>query len=153
MKAEVTTPKELKSSELLAVGFIDDARAYVNAAEQLVDFDNVGPRYFLFCHALELALKAYILASGGNQKELQAIRHDLMKGYDRALALGYKPADTRTAEIVAWLNPYHRDHMFRYKTTGLRILPTGEDLTAVCKSMLNEIRPITRAAYLATNQQ
>ena len=79
----------MKSNELLAVGYIRDAEGYADAAEQLVEFRNISPRYFLFCHAIELALKAYILATGGDQKELRVtIKHDLQKAYDRATALG-----------------------------------------------------------------
>jgi hypothetical protein len=58
-----------KSNELLAIGFANDSEAYIGAAQQLENFRSFGPRYFLFCHALELLLKAQILASGGDQKE------------------------------------------------------------------------------------
>jgi hypothetical protein len=43
-----------------------------------------NPRYFPYCHAIELALKAYILASGGEDREVRKIKHDLGKAYRRA---------------------------------------------------------------------
>jgi hypothetical protein len=79
---------ERKTNELLAVGFANDAKAYIGAAHQLEDFSSFGPRYFLFCHALELLLKAQILATGADQEELFEIRHDLEKAYDRAIRAG-----------------------------------------------------------------
>jgi hypothetical protein len=98
---------ERKSNELLAVGFATDAEAYIGAAQQLESFRSFGRRYFLFCHALELLLKAQILATGADQEELFEIRHDLEKAYGRAIELGYTPADDRVKQIVVWLAPYH----------------------------------------------
>jgi hypothetical protein len=155
MKAKVLTPpRPMKSNELMAVGYIRDAGGYADAAEQLVNFRNHNPRYFLFCHAIELALKSYILAAGGDQKELKTIRHDLQKAYDRARALGYKPTDPSVPDIVETLDPYHKDYTFRYKDkTGLQILPNADELADAVKSMLNQIEPITRAAYLKTQKK
>jgi hypothetical protein len=68
IKVRVTTKPRPASSELLAVGHIDDADRYADAAKQLTDFKHFNPRYFLYCHAIELALKAYILASGGEDR-------------------------------------------------------------------------------------
>jgi hypothetical protein len=137
-----------KTNELLAIGFANDAEAYIGAAQQLEDFRSFGPRYFLFCHALELLLKAQILATGADQEELIKIGHDLGKAYSRAIELGYRPADDRATQIVVWLAPYHKDHTFRYKETGYLVVPTGEDLVTIFRSMHLEIEATVRAAYL-----
>jgi hypothetical protein len=105
-------------------------------------------RYFLFCHALELLLKAQVLATGGDQEELFAIRHDLEKAYGRAVELGYSPGDDRAKQLVIWLAPYHKDHTFRYKETGYLIVPTADNLIATLNSMYREIEQTVRAAYL-----
>lgn len=139
-----------KSNELLAVGFANDAEAYMRAAKQLKDFQSFGPRYFLFCHALELLLKAQLLATGGDQSELFEIRHDLEKAYNRAVELGYRPADDRVRQIVIWLSELHKHHTFRYKETGYLIVPTAEDLIGTLQSMHREIEAAVRAAYLKT---
>ena len=136
-----------KSNELLAGGFVNDAEAYIGAAMQLEDFESFGPRYFLFCHALELLLKAQILASGGDQGELFDIRHDLEKAYSRAVELGYTPADDRVKQIVVWLAPYHKHHTFRYKETGYLIVPKADDLLTIFQSMHLEIEATVRVAY------
>jgi hypothetical protein len=137
-----------KSNELLAVGFASDAEAYIAAARQLEDFKSFGPRYFLFCHAIELLLKAQLLATGGDQEELFEIRHDLEKAYDRAVELGYSMADDRVKEIVIWLAPFHKYHTFRYRETGRVTVPTAEDLIEIVQSMHREIEATVRAAYL-----
>lgn len=157
MKAKVLTPPQPpKPIELLAVSYIGDADAYADAAIQLNDLRNNSPRYFLFCHAIELALKAYILASGGNRKERKprSVRHHLKNLYDRAKELGYQSSDPRIPEVVEWLEPYHSDFSFRYKeATGLRVLPNPEELGAIFKIMWNEIEPVTRAAFLKTQKK
>jgi hypothetical protein len=35
------------------------------------DVDMFSPVYFLLCHGIELSLKAFILASGGSERELK----------------------------------------------------------------------------------
>ena len=147
IKVRVTTKFRPASSELLAVGYIDDADRYADAAKQLTDFKHFNPRYFLYCHAIELALKAYILASGGDDREVRKIKHDLGKAYRRASELGYTPALDGTAEIVDWLHPYHQDYAFRYKQTGIRAVPRPEDIDEVINSMLLEIEKTARAAF------
>ena len=59
-----------RRKEYVAIGYIVDARSYLDAARliQSVEEHQPGlfsPIYFLLCHAIELVLKAYILTSGG----------------------------------------------------------------------------------------
>jgi hypothetical protein len=51
------------------------------------------PRYFLFCHAIELVLKAYIARADREItiKKLKDVGHDLTKAYNKAIALGLRP--------------------------------------------------------------
>jgi hypothetical protein len=47
--------------------FLCEARQYLNAADILIRDDSADanpPAYFLMCHALELLLKAYVMARG-----------------------------------------------------------------------------------------
>src|SRR5205809_22903 len=54
----------------LAHQYLGDAVSYVSAAKLLDESDgHFSPKYFLLCHALELALKAYILATGSTEKD------------------------------------------------------------------------------------
>jgi hypothetical protein len=39
-----------------------------------------SPKYFLLCHAIELALKAYILAEGGTEKETKQLGSRFRQG-------------------------------------------------------------------------
>jgi hypothetical protein len=75
-----------KPPQMLAIGLIDDAKAYVESGRQLDKCVGVSahffplfpPIYFLLCQAMELSLKAYLAASGVSNITLRKrIGHDL----------------------------------------------------------------------------
>jgi hypothetical protein len=140
----LTRNRPRPSNAMLADGYIKDAASYSDAAKQLEHFTKKpAPRYFLYCHAIELSLKAYILASGGNEAEVRKIKHDLGKAFSRASELGYRPSLDGTKEVIENLDPYHQDYSFRYMRMGLKILPRFEDIDQVANSMLRDIEPMT----------
>ena len=72
------------------------------------------PRYFLLCHAIELALKAYLALYGFTQDELQnEFRHNLEKLLDKAVELGLQINQSAQNEIKL-LNEAHTKHWPRY---------------------------------------
>jgi hypothetical protein len=82
------------------------------------------------------------------------IRHDLQKLYDLATERGYKSFDPRIPEVVGWLEPHHFDFSFRYKEkTGPRTYPDPKELGEVVKILCRQIEPVTRAAFLKTQQK
>ena len=86
-----------RQTELVGMGYLTDAKAYLKAGNALSqsDVDMYSPVYFLLCHGIELSLKAFILASGGSERELkqQDTRHHLNVLRDRARVLGYQSAN------------------------------------------------------------
>jgi hypothetical protein len=147
------TTKENRSNEQLAVRFAYDANSFLEAANSLTQDSSLGPRYFLFCHSIELLLKSFILASGGDQKELHQLGHKLKDSLARAAQLGFAPADPSLVTLVDWLDPYHRNHDFRYAQTGYKVLPAQLDLSASIMRTHDQIEPIARAAYVKANPQ
>jgi hypothetical protein len=135
-----------RPTELVGMGFLTDAKAYLKAANALPrdDISLFTPVYFLLCHGIELSLKAFILASGGSERELrkQDIRHQLDKLRDRARALGYQPANAKTDEVIEMLAPYHANHSFRYRDPGYARWPVISDTVEVLTSMLDEVGPV-----------
>ena len=120
-----------RPTELVGMGYLTDAKAYLKAGNALSqsDIEMYSPVYFLLCHAIELSLKAFILASGGSERELkqQDTRHHLNVLRDRACALGYQSANEKTDEVIEMLAPYHSNHSFRYKDPGYASLPIIAD--------------------------
>ena len=135
-----------RQTELVGMGYLTDAKAYLKAGNALSqsDVDMYSPLYFLVCHGIELSLKAFILASGGSERELkqQDTRHHLNVLRDRARALGYQPANEKTNEVIEMLAPYHSNHSFRYRDPGYKSFPVIADTIEVLTSMLDEISPV-----------
>ncbi|MCC8963740.1 hypothetical protein H8A95_15830 [Bradyrhizobium sp. Pear76] len=139
------------TNEQLSVRFAYDSSSFAKAAGSLSDTEGFGPRYYLFCHSLELILKSYILASGGDQAELKGLGHKLNDSLVRAKALGFASPTTDFDLFVDWLDPFHRSHDFRYATTGFKRVPTSEDLIRVLKAAHDQVEPVARASYLRAN--
>jgi hypothetical protein len=131
------------TNEEIALRFARDASTFSNAAKSLEDFRMFGPRYYLLCHAIELILKSYILASGGDQSELggrrRGLGHNLTKSLKRAKALGFVPIEKDLKRFVDWLDPYHRNHEFRYPRRGFKRLPTAEDVIRVIEGTHRQV--------------
>jgi hypothetical protein len=96
-----------KPPQLLAPRFLRDAEGYVESARQLaapqggIVYNRPGPVYHLLCHAIELALKAYLAASGVPITTLaNHIRHDLEVAFRCAQKHGFAPSEARFGEIV-----------------------------------------------------
>jgi hypothetical protein len=73
------------------------------------------PRYFMLCHAIELALKAYLAHEGASYKDLKDFGHNLSQLLTDATQKGLSlTAPTRTA--INTLNEAHTKFWHRYPT-------------------------------------
>jgi hypothetical protein len=102
---------------ILSTQFFSDARAYLTAADILIrdaSPDVNQPAYFLMCHALELVLKAYIMARGGSYEEVVDLGHDLQKAHSRAESLGLPVDGEQTRILIQRLSEFHEALLFRY---------------------------------------
>jgi hypothetical protein len=144
--------EDFDGKEYVAIGHITDAKAYLRAAQLIESADPdlpSSPTYFLLCHAIEIVLKAYILAAGGTEKELrpQKVRHHLDELRNRAVALGYSPSEKTTA-VIDMLAPYHANHSFRYRDPGFKTYPTTGEVILSLETMLAQTEPIARKCLL-----
>jgi hypothetical protein len=150
-----------KPPQLLAIAFIQDARAYVECARLLgrhhqgVTAKYVQPTYFLLCQAIELALKAHLAASGMPKKTLRnKIGHNIDVAFRHARRFGFAPADDRFPELVQWLAPYHFDHSFRYrKGDGFHQLPRASEAAEIIHNTVEVVEPYVRRQYLTTQEK
>jgi HEPN domain-containing protein len=104
---------------ILANEFWIDAKAYLQAAEILINSGsgNVNPpTYFTLGHALELALKAYLLAKDKdiNPDDLLDIGHDLAEAHKRASKCGLQVKGEYTVALIERLSDFHIKYIFRY---------------------------------------
>jgi hypothetical protein len=87
--------------------------------------------FHLHCHSVELALKAFLRATGTGTEDLRRqFGHNLQRLLDAAFAVGLTlGADKgRVRAVVEWLNIHGRAQTFRYFESGYMQLPSLEDV-------------------------
>jgi hypothetical protein len=144
-----------RQKEYVAIGYIVDARSYLDAARLIESVEEhqpalSSPIYFLLCHAIELVLKAYILASGGTEAKLrqQKIRHNLDGLRNLAVSLGYSPSKKIDA-VIDLLAPHHANHSFRYRNPGYKSYPLIDEAIKSLETMLAQIHPVVARNLMA----
>lgn len=103
-----------------------------------------APVRFLFSHAIELYLKAYLLLKGVTVEELRsrALGHNLKKLTATAVKLGLDvPTVHRQSMDVA-----NEAILDRYIETGARTVLLPEGLSEICANLHEQVGP---AVYLA----
>jgi len=103
------------------------------------------PRYFLLCHAIELALKAYLAHHGAARKELTAknVRHGLTKLLKRATNKGLSLSASAQKDI-GLLNEAHEKFWHRYPKEVGKPVPTIDQLQPAARELLDAV---TAALY------
>ena len=99
------------------------------------------PRYFLLCHSIELALKAFLLHRGATLDELKdrGLRHKLDKLVTEAVAKGL-PLKQETQNGIRALTDAHSEFWHRYpKAEGLREFFTIEQFAPAAYELLNAV--------------
>jgi len=108
------------SQAALVDDFLNLAREYRQAYYDLRQVAPISwPRYFLFCHSIELVLKAYLVrAAGLTEKQLQdqPYRHNIKNLLNRAIKCGLSLSGNTRASI-GLLTEAHTKHWPRYPMT------------------------------------
>jgi HEPN domain-containing protein len=104
------------SQAVLVDDLLNLAREYRQAYYDLRQVAPLSwPRYFLFCHSIELVLKAYLAHHGLTEKELrdQPYRHNIKNLLNRAIKCGLRlSANTRIS--IGLLTEAHTKFWPRY---------------------------------------
>jgi len=141
--------------DVTALGWLNSARRFAAAANHLVD-DHPDEFledaiYFLYSHALELALKAFLLSHNRPIKKV----HDLEKLYRdcRSLRLvlnGRDPLDL--VNITSLLEKANENQGLRYFNMKSSWLPDLAWTRAVIEDLLAAVEPFAKAARKHQNQ-
>ena len=146
-----------KPPQLLAIAFVQDARAFVESARTLASVHRAAhlPTYFLLGQAIELVLKAHLSASGVSKKTLRnRIRHDIALAFRYARrCFSFTPADARFADLAGWLALHRRDHSFRYRKTGWRPLPVASEAAEIIINTVDGVDPFVRHQFLSMREK
>jgi hypothetical protein len=122
-----------------AVGFFNTARSYWRSAECLaaarVEVTHPqAPITFLFCHAIELYLKAYLRSRGKTVADLKKIGHRVAGLGQAAFKEGLEVSPEQ-ATILQHLDEDDVAIESRYIVTGFKQLPTNEGFSALAEAL------------------
>jgi hypothetical protein len=100
-------------------GFQQYAKEFLVAARSIpMDKEYSPVVYYLYCHAFELSLKAYLLASGQDIDYLKnKIGHNLVRLISKAKQIGiekYYSIDCEQCRSFILLNKYYKTKSFEY---------------------------------------
>ena len=111
---------------------------------------------YLYCRALELSFKAYLLVNGVTKKEIEgkALGHDLVRNLDRAEGLGLSgivKVSAQERQEVVKANSYYVNKDFEYANImravrGYRDLPDLAVLDVLVGNLLPALEPLCLAA-------
>jgi hypothetical protein len=115
------------------IGLLATAKSFYKSAERL----NTGPQhldaplpvYYLFLHAVELALKSYLYSQGVDEGGLRKIGHDLETAWKEAVRLGICELCSeceKLQECIQIIGPIYRGNKLEYFYPGQKRLPAVE---------------------------
>lgn len=120
------------------------AKEFAEAANSIAQLDPTSiPAYYLVCHAIELALKAFLRGSGASLSVLKRLGHDLPLLFEKAIRNSLDAHCKLTAEhqrAVTLANRYYRTKEFEYITTGYKSLPKIDILQEAATRLVKELR-------------
>jgi hypothetical protein len=140
-----------------AMGLLTDAKEMLAAAKLLHDsgvWKVQRPTYYLLGHAMEVALKSFLLANGTSPGTLKKkLGHNLAKTARRVIAAKSNSVSPIVQEYLAaidLLNHYYQAKEFEYRVTGAKTYPGKETLFAFLDAIIPKIEPV---AYQALVEQ
>ncbi len=114
--AKVARPAP-SANPLLQLEFFDRAKEFRDAYKALPSVRPPDwPRYFMLCHAIELALNAFLVQHGYTQNQLRgkSFGHDLEALIDEVVKLGLKFSSASTRSNLGLLAEAHAKYWPRY---------------------------------------
>jgi hypothetical protein len=136
----------------MAVIFKKDAGDYMIAAENLRTDENriwlVGPTNFLRSHAIELLLKAALLANGRTVDYCwKKLGHQLVEAMNEAETVGLVLTD-QTKDVIRTISPLHEDYTFRYRPNKSYVFPNQTVATEAVAELFDRVHAIVTANCL-----
>jgi hypothetical protein len=142
-------------SSFLHLEYLDHAIQFHDAFHELRERHPTAswPRYFLLCHSVELALKAFLLQRGATPERVREIelRHNFKNLLAEAVQKGLVlTPETQTA--ISTLAEAHSQYWHRYpKDEGLKEFFTIEQFAPTAHELLNAVSLEVRGRRWATN--
>lgn len=139
-------------SRTTAMGLLTDAKEMLAAARILHEsggLNVLNPTYYLLGHAIEVALKSFLLAGGEDLERVRNYNHNIGKTAKKVIAANHDSMSTLVQEHleeIQWLNLYYKAKEFEYRVTGMKSYPPKERLFAFLQACIPLIEPIALQA-------
>ena len=129
----------LDDERTTALGLFNTARSYRQSAiylqsAQLDVTHPEAPVTFIFCHSIELFLKAFLRGKGHSVADLKKIGHRIAD-LTRAARDGGLELDAESAEILSHIDVTDMAIEARYIVTGFKTRPTNEALSKAAEEL------------------
>jgi hypothetical protein len=114
--------------------------AEISQAARSMPFPDSVAQHIVVFHAIEVALKGYLVHSGLTEKKLKnEFSHDLEKLFAEAKARGLIVNVAHADELIAWCNEYHKYGLIRYDIDSFRELPMCEAIFPIVDAIVTAI--------------
>lgn len=130
--------KRLTSRGLLRYAF-DYYHAFEHLDIKYSELEIYEVKYFLLCHSIELAMKAFLREKGYTRRQLINNGHDLEK-LIRLLRDNDVEIDVSSMVKTFSINNYYKNKQFEYPQTGYKELPSLDDMKTLSKLLLNMVK-------------
>lgn len=99
--------------------------------------DRYEVKYFLLCHAIELAMKACLREKGYTREQLVAIGHDLERLIEELRKNEMLIDDVERSIGISLASQYYHTKQFEYPQTGCKYWPDLVQLNSCAELLLN----------------
>ncbi len=133
------------------------AQDFLQAATVLVRPNQIStPAYYLVCHSIELALKAFLRGNSVSLAKLKKIGHDLEEALRQCNSLGlssYCSLSKKQILSIQLMNQYYEAKELEYIVTGFKQYPEIGLLITASQTLLQGVRPFCFERRTAAEEQ
>lgn len=99
----------------------------------------VPVKFFLLCHSIELAFKAYLKHKGYTVKQLKNFRHNLEQLMDELNSKHEINLSPNFVKVILDANVYYNSKQYEYFQSGYKILPDILNLENLARLFISKV--------------
>jgi hypothetical protein len=137
------------------IGMLNLGNSFFNAATIIKESTLYWPTYYLYCHAIELALKSFLHFKGMDEKGLRNIGHNLIKAWNECSSYGIKElVDNHQIlqECISIMSSQYMGKGFEYGDKGYKSLPDLDQLHEALQNILISLDTYFRSNISVSNR-
>ena len=143
-----------KANEFFLFALLTDKVFIQKEKQKIIDASEVKDNfvvYYLYCHAIELSLKSFLMVKGFSDVELKRIGHDFENALSTAKEYGLNNVvdlSEEEVEAIIWTGDYYKAKVFEYLITGYYSIPDLQYVHSASLSLITKLKPYIRSELL-----